>query len=125
MNTLKHALVVITFVTAFALGSAEKLAFAAPPAAAGDLLVNLNTATADELQRLPGVGPAKAELIIARRKARPFRTVEELVRVKGIGRKMLIRLRPMLTVTEETHVGLAAPSRKRGAVACECPAPSP
>ncbi|MCA9576999.1 MAG: helix-hairpin-helix domain-containing protein [Polyangiales bacterium] len=62
------------------------------------ILVNLNTATVAELQRLPGVGPARAEAIVAYRERRPFRRIEELMRIRGIGRKTFRRLRPMLTL---------------------------
>jgi competence protein ComEA len=85
------------------------LALAAGPAAARgrghrdvEGAVNLNTATAEQLQLLPGVGPAKVRSIIAYRRQHPFRTVEELVRIKGIGRKMVRKLRLHLTVTGPT-----------------------
>jgi len=64
--------------------------------------VNLNTAPPEVLALLPGVGPAKAESILAYRKRHPFRTVDELVRIKGIGRKMVRRLRPHLAVAGPT-----------------------
>lgn len=65
-------------------------------------VVNLNTATIDELRLLPGIGPAKVRNIVAYRRQHPFRTVEELVRIKGIGRKMVRRLRLHLSVTGPT-----------------------
>lgn len=65
-------------------------------------VVNINTAGAEELQLLPGIGPAKARSILEYRRARPFRTVEELVRIKGIGRKMVKRLRLHVTVSGPT-----------------------
>ena len=62
--------------------------------------VDLNRSGRDELELLPGVGPALAERIVAERTTRgPFRTVEELHRVPGIGDKTVDRLRPLLTVT--------------------------
>lgn len=64
--------------------------------------VNLNTASAEELQRLPGVGPSRAEAILAYRDRRPFRRVEELMRIPGIGRKTFRRLRPLLTLEGPT-----------------------
>jgi competence protein ComEA len=79
---------------------------AAPARAAGkrqvEGVVNVNTASADELQLLPGIGPAKVRNIVAYRSKHPFRTVEELVRIKGIGRKMLRRLRLNLAVSGPT-----------------------
>lgn len=62
-------------------------------------LVNINTAGPDELEALPGIGPTLAARIVEDRMANgPFTTVEELTRVKGIGNKLLERLRPYITV---------------------------
>ena len=60
--------------------------------------IDINQATAAELQRLPGVGPKRAQLIIEERQKRPFASIEELRRVSGIGAKTLERLRPYITV---------------------------
>lgn len=63
--------------------------------------INPNTATSTELQRLPGIGPALAERVIAYREAHgPFRRVQDLTRVRGIGTKTLARLKPYLVVSE-------------------------
>jgi competence protein ComEA len=78
---------------------------AAPAAGAGKILegvVNINAATAVELQLLPGVGPAKADLIVAYRRLHPFRSIEELARVKGIGPKTVRKLKPHLSIRGET-----------------------
>ena len=64
--------------------------------------VNLNTASAEELQRLPGVGPSRAVAIVEYRERHPFRRVEELMRIRGIGRKTFRRLRPLLTLDGPT-----------------------
>jgi type II secretory pathway component PulK len=66
----------------------------------GALRVNVNTATVEQLQTLPGVGP-----IIARRigKARPFTGVGDLARVKGISAQQARGLSPLVTVTGETE----------------------
>src|SRR5436190_24206612 len=61
-------------------------------------VVNVYAATPEQLQLLPGIGPAKVRNIVAYRRAHPFRTVEELVRIKGIGRKMVRKLRLHLAV---------------------------
>lgn len=61
----------------------------------GDPPIDVNTASADELQRLPGVGPVMAGAIVA---GRPFRSVGELDRVRGIGPKTLDKLRPFVVV---------------------------
>ncbi|GHU90369.1 hypothetical protein FACS1894202_10050 [Clostridia bacterium] len=58
--------------------------------------VNINTAGLTELQRLPGVGPAIAQRILDDRAANgAYRTVDDLMRVKGIGEKTLEKIRPM------------------------------
>ena len=62
--------------------------------------VNLNSATIDDLQALPGVGPALAERILASRHAEgPFCTSDDLTRVTGIGPKTLEKLRPYLSAS--------------------------
>lgn len=77
---------------------------AEPPGAGA---VNINTATVEELVRLPGVGPSKAAAIAAfRQKHGPFRRIEDLDRVKGFGRKLLGRVRPFVALSgPTTYVG--------------------
>lgn len=80
---------------------------AAASAAAGEsegsgAVVNINTATATELSLLPGVGPSKAQAIIKYRGSHKFRKVEDILRVKGIGRKSFKAMRPYLTVEGPT-----------------------
>lgn len=67
--------------------------------AVGSSLVNLNTATEDELDELPGVGPALASRIIEyRKKNGPFSTIEELDSVSGIGPAKLDSIRDLVTI---------------------------
>jgi competence protein ComEA len=74
------------------------------PALAGKL--NLNTATASELEALPGIGPAKAGRILEfRGKHGRFKRIADLRRVKGFGKKTVDRLAPLLTVEERTTLG--------------------
>lgn len=66
-------------------------------------VVNVNTATASELELLPGIGPAKAqEILETRRKNGGFKTLDELEQVKGLGKTAVDRLRPHATVSGET-----------------------
>lgn len=77
------------------IDAAEKVAAAdtQPPR------MNLNTATASQLERLPRIGPTMAGRIIAYRTTHgPFQRVEELINVKGIGEKTLAQLLPLLFV---------------------------
>ncbi|HET6611948.1 MAG TPA: ComEA family DNA-binding protein [Kofleriaceae bacterium] len=65
--------------------------------------IDLNTATVADLVALPGIGPVKAERIVAWRKRHGrFRRVIDLRRVKGFGKKTVRRLRPYLTVTPKS-----------------------
>lgn len=64
---------------------------------AGSSPVDVNTASADELQRLPRVGPVLADRIVEFRRERgPFRLAEDLLAVPGIGPATLERLRPLI-----------------------------
>jgi len=60
--------------------------------------VNLNQASAAELQRLPGIGPTLAQRIVDQRQRQPFTSVEDLRKVGGIGVKKLEQLRPLVVV---------------------------
>lgn len=60
--------------------------------------IDVNRAGAEELQRLPGIGPVLASRIIAAREKAPFRTIDDLDRVSGIGPKTLAKLRPFVAV---------------------------
>ena len=61
--------------------------------------VNINTATATELEALPGVGPAMAARIVEyRQKNGSFKKIEDLMNVKGIGEKSFLKLKPLVTV---------------------------
>jgi competence protein ComEA len=59
---------------------------------------NLNQADQAVLELLPGIGQVMAQRILEHRKAHPFRKVDDLTKVKGIGRKKLAKLRPFLSV---------------------------
>ncbi len=81
------------------------LMLVAPALAAGKARpvgkVNINTANAEQLSTLPGVGPKLAARIVEyRQKSGTFRSPQELLNVKGIGEKNFAKIEPLLTVGE-------------------------
>lgn len=60
--------------------------------------ININTATIEELDTLPGVGPAIAKRIVEFRSTQPFTKPEEIMLVKGIGKKKFAKMRERITV---------------------------
>ena len=74
----------------------------AAPAAADAHLIDLNHATSQELELLPGIGPAMAARIIEHRQRRPFQSVAQLRRVKGIGPAKFEALRTRVRVGHAT-----------------------
>lgn len=65
----------------------------------GEATININTATALELQELPGIGAVRAEEIVADREANgPFRIPEDITRVPGIGQGTLEEIIDRITV---------------------------
>jgi competence protein ComEA len=68
------------------------------PAAAQKVIVNLNTATVDQLMTLPGIGQKTAERILEyRTKSGGFKKIEELMNVKGIGEKSFLKIKPLVS----------------------------
>ena len=85
-------------VAPFASAQSSRSADAAPKSGAAAL--NLNTATAAQLEALPGIGARTAQLIVEyRQKNGGFKKVEDLMNVKGIGEKSFLKLKPHITVT--------------------------
>jgi competence protein ComEA len=69
------------------------------PGVAQDGKVILNLATEDDLRKLPGIGRGRAQAILAlRARLKKFTRIEDLLKVKGIGRRGLARLRPLVRV---------------------------
>jgi len=77
----------------------------------GESSININTATANELTFLPGIGASKAKLIVSYRDKRPFKRVEDIMRVKGIGRSTFKKIRNYISVDGPTTVKKKISSR--------------
>lgn len=100
MLRLVASLALVTVFAAHPLAqSAQKAAPARTESKPAAAPINLNTATAAELERLPGIGQKVAARIVEyREKNGPFKKVEELMNVQGIGEKSFLQFRNQLTV---------------------------
>jgi competence protein ComEA len=93
----------VTIIAGFLLGLALILA---PPSAAASISrhqneerININTATVEELQRLPGVGPAFASRIVEhRRRHGPFKRTQDVIIVRGMSAKLYRRIAHLIRV---------------------------
>ena len=91
----------LAWLIALAIGTTALSALAAESQLTG--VVNLNTATQQELQLLPGIGESRAKAVIeARKRKGGFQKVEDLLEVKGIGEAGLEKLRPHVTLEGKT-----------------------
>jgi competence protein ComEA len=111
----RHSLPVAVLVSLCAVSARPTLArpaqapahAAAKPAATAT--VNLNTATAADLEALPGIGAKTAARIVEyRQKNGPFKKVEELMNVRGVGEKNFLKLKPQITVGAQKPEGNAS-----------------
>lgn len=103
---------VLSFIAVAALASglppAEMLATQNAPRteAKPSAVVNLNTATATDLQALPGIGASTAARIVEyRQKHGPFKKIEDLMNVRGVGERSFLKLRAMITVAPKAETG--------------------
>lgn len=67
--------------------------------------ININTANSEELQQVPGIGPVTAEKILQMRKSYgAFKSVDDLLSIRGIGKKRLEKMRKYLTVSKSASL---------------------
>jgi competence ComEA-like helix-hairpin-helix protein len=68
--------------------------------------ININSASSEELQQVPGIGPVTADKILQMRKSYgAFKSVDDLLAIRGIGKKRLEKMRKYLTVSKSASVG--------------------
>lgn len=108
----KYVMLMMVLLVTGSVGVAPLLAQAAgevragsmPSAATATRPIDLNAATARDLEALPGIGARTAQRILEyRQKAGGFRKIEELMNVRGIGEKSFLRLKPLVTVGSKAN----------------------
>jgi competence protein ComEA len=101
---LRSVLSIVALASLLALFPSSSLAqtrssSSAAAKAASGVVVNINTASASELDALPGIGAKTAALIVEyRQKNGPFKKLEDLMNVRGIGEKNFLKLKPQITI---------------------------
>ena len=100
-NQERKILLAVVFFFSFSLLAgrlyrAKAVFFPAVKTSAEIFPVNVNSADFNQLVNVPGIGPALAEKIIARRREKPFKSLDELKQIKGIKDKKLNKIKPYL-----------------------------
>jgi competence ComEA-like helix-hairpin-helix protein len=87
------------------LGIAILFGVVAQAAPSASTPLEINQASLSQLLELPGIGQHRATAIIDYRVAHPFRRPADLMRIKGIGRRIFLKLKPFVTVAEPATAG--------------------
>jgi competence protein ComEA len=126
-QVVRIALVALALATSVHAGARADTPDDAHTAPSRDGVVNINTASAEQLRLLPRIGEEKAARILAHRAKTPFKTVHELARVRGVGLRTLRALKPWLTVAGPTTLTqkarLSRPSKGEATSAPAAPRP--
>jgi competence protein ComEA len=103
------ALALVSLFAAAPHGAPAQTTSRAAKASATAGIVNINTASAADLEALPGIGAKTAARIIEyRQKNGPFKKIEELMNVRGVGEKSFLKLKAQITVTAKAEGAAAA-----------------
>jgi competence protein ComEA len=98
------ALVLAAALVLFGSSTVEAQRATKPPVTASTEMINLNSATAAQIASLPGIGLKTAELVVQyRQKNGPFKKIEELMNVRGIGEKSFLRIKDRITVAAKAE----------------------
>jgi competence protein ComEA len=123
-NLMKAAVVVVALtVSGSAMASGGKGLNLVPRDVSG--VININAASANELELLPGIGAKTAKLIVAYREKTPFKATHELVRVKGVGEGILAKVKSYLTIAGPTTLTATAHGKSGGAAPAAKPVAQP
>lgn len=76
--------------------------------------LNLNNASAEQIDQLPGISPKKAQDVVDYRKEHPFKSVDELDQVKGFTPKTIGKLKPYLAIEGATNLSVEGGNSKKG-----------
>jgi comEA protein len=100
----RTALVLAAALVLFGSFTVEAQRATKPPVAASTEIINLNSATAAQIASLPGIGLKTAELVVQyRQKNGPFKKIEEIMNVRGVGEKSFLRIKDRLTVAAKAE----------------------
>ena len=103
MKTLIPGILALSTVLLMAATATAQTPPASTAQAVQKATINLNTATLDQLETLPGIGRKTAERILEQRqKSGGFKKIEELMNVKGIGEKSFLKIKPMVFVAPKS-----------------------